>query len=68
MGKTFYEMLTGNEIRDNDQYEEITDYNTTVPRGFDEIVEKCIKHRKEERFQNVSELRETIKKYCEEKP
>jgi serine/threonine protein kinase len=61
MGKTFYQMLTGRTIKGDEPYEEISKFNFTAPTGLDIIVRRCIANKKEDRFQNLSQLRESLK-------
>ena len=62
IGKTFYAMLTGAICAGIDDYQEISELNGDAPEGIDKIVQKCIKHKKEDRFQNIRDLRLEILK------
>jgi tRNA A-37 threonylcarbamoyl transferase component Bud32 len=60
MGKSFYHMLTGRTFENGEPYEEISKYNFTAPIEIDMIVKKCIELNKQDRFQNVAELRKSL--------
>jgi serine/threonine protein kinase len=62
MGKTFYEMLTGSNLVDNSEYQEIALCNRDVPKGMDSVIKQCVEPKKEDRFQRVSDLRNAILK------
>lgn len=63
MGKTFYEMLTGKTFKNDEPYEEVSKYNVTAPEEIDRIIKKCIEDKKDNRFQSVSDLKESIKNF-----
>ena len=61
MGKTFYDMLTGRVYKNNEPYIEIARLNPLAQRELDMIIKKCIAIKKEDRFQNVAELKEALR-------
>lgn len=60
MGKTFYQILTGRVLESDKEYEEVSAGNSSVPKGMDTILRKCIEYRKEGRFQRVSDLSKAL--------
>jgi len=60
MGKTFYQMLTRKTFKPDSQYESIGKHMTNSPDELDSIIRKCITADREERFQTVAELKNSL--------
>ena len=59
LGIILYEMLTGS--LDGLGYQRVTDINPELPDWLDEMIIKCIKKVKEDRYQSIEEILEDIK-------
>ncbi|MBI3377893.1 MAG: hypothetical protein HY035_05765 [Nitrospirae bacterium] len=59
LGIILYEMLTGS--LDGLGYQRVTDINPELPDWLDEMIIKCIKKVKEDRYQRIEEILEDIK-------
>jgi len=62
MGKTFYEMLTGRTLKNEDPYLEIIKFNAGVSEEIDLIIKKCIENNRNDRFQRVADLKDSLEK------
>ncbi|MFZ3122583.1 MAG: hypothetical protein WA104_04345 [Thermodesulfovibrionales bacterium] len=59
LGIILYETLTGS--LDGLGYQRVTDINPELPDWLDEMIIKCIKKVKEDRYQSIEEILEDIK-------
>lgn len=60
IGKTFYEMLTGKTLRNDERYIGVSIEDRTVSKRIDEIIKKCISPERKDRWQTVKELKSSL--------
>jgi len=61
MGKTFYEMLTGRTLRNDEPYVEIELGKSAVSSRINEVMRKCISPDRKDRWQTGDELRNVLR-------
>ncbi len=60
LGKTFYQMLAGHEQKDNADYQPLTLDDVSVSQTINDVILKCIRPEKKDRWQNIGELRRAL--------
>jgi hypothetical protein len=60
LGKTFYEMLTGTLMKDDEPYRPIVQEDADMSKAIDDIIRKCIMPRREERWQRVEDVKAAL--------
>lgn len=61
-GKTFYEMLTGRTLKNEEPYIEVSIGDVIISKRINEIIGKCINAERKDRWQRVDELRNALMK------
>jgi len=62
MGKTFYEMLTGKTLRNDEPYVEVKIDDDIISEHINAVIMKCISFERKDRWQTVDELRDVLKR------
>lgn len=62
MGKTFYEMLTGRTLRNDEPYVEVKIDDDIIPEHINTVIMKCISFERKNRWQTVYDLKQALKK------
>lgn len=60
LGKTFYEMLTGNTFTNDEVYRPITLADESLSMRLNAVTRKCISPERKDRYQNIGELRRDL--------
>ena len=68
MGKTFYEMLTGKTLKNDEPYVEVKIDDDIISEHINAVIKKCIGFERKDRWQTVKELKSALQNVMKEGP